>query len=274
MTSRTESSGFITKVEIREQGDEYLLFVPIALKERAKAIEGRRWDPERRCWVYNRTKRNYDALIAEFADEAVTVDISLPPRPVGLPQASPQARDEVGQAVSVGPQPAIALAQERELLALRVALEAERRRSETLEKRVDELSRQFEEDKSRAVRAAGPAWLRQVVTAANAGDETFAQIAGGLRVDERAPVEVTKHLESKLATLLGFTSQAPRPSLNELIAQARDAQIISAEAYHLAQMIRTHRNMLMHQKTDRRTRMARVVLVISAAALLWPHLPE
>lgn len=51
---------------------EFLLFIHPQIKERAKVIRGYRWDPERRCWVYPRTKPVWDALVAEFGEELTT----------------------------------------------------------------------------------------------------------------------------------------------------------------------------------------------------------
>jgi hypothetical protein len=66
-------------IEIRETATELLLYIPASQKERARAIEGRRWEPERRCWVYPKTRRMYDALIGEFGDDVVPG--SVPPAP-------------------------------------------------------------------------------------------------------------------------------------------------------------------------------------------------
>src|SRR5438105_15315583 len=49
---------------LKETEKEYLLFVPYTLKDRAKAIEGRHWDRDRGCWIYSRTARIFDTLIA------------------------------------------------------------------------------------------------------------------------------------------------------------------------------------------------------------------
>ncbi len=51
---------------------EFLLFIHPNIKERAKVIRGYRWDPERRCWVYPRSKAVWDALVAEFGEELGT----------------------------------------------------------------------------------------------------------------------------------------------------------------------------------------------------------
>lgn len=56
-------------IDINETTTEYLVFVPYTQKERAKAIEGRQWDGQRKCWVYPKTKRVLNELIAEFGDD-------------------------------------------------------------------------------------------------------------------------------------------------------------------------------------------------------------
>lgn len=56
-------------IDIKETTTEYLVFVPFAQKERAKSIEGRQWDGQRKCWVYPKTKRVLNELIAEFGDD-------------------------------------------------------------------------------------------------------------------------------------------------------------------------------------------------------------
>lgn len=271
------SKGYATKVELHEAGDEYLLFVPIALKERAKAIENRKWDPDRRCWTYPRTKKDFDALIGEFADEAVTIAITLPARPDDprrpAPDAGPQ-QTENAVAMPTSPSEGSLASLERELAAVSSAYESEKKRADALERRLDEVAQELVRDKARGERAEGPAWLRDVVKTANAGDADFARLIDALPIDERAPIEVTKELEARLARLLGYPANAAHPSLSDLIGQARDSERISTEAYHLAQQIRFHRNVISHQKTDKRTIQARIVLVVSAAALLWPDLPE
>jgi hypothetical protein len=63
---------------LKETEKEYLLFVPYTLKDRAKAIEGRHWDRDRGCWVYPRTARIFDTLIADFADDLVVIEATRP----------------------------------------------------------------------------------------------------------------------------------------------------------------------------------------------------
>jgi len=65
-------------IRFTENAKEYLLEIPIEQKERAKGIEGRRWDPRRKRWVYARTIRSYNALLAEFGDAPSFAKISKP----------------------------------------------------------------------------------------------------------------------------------------------------------------------------------------------------
>jgi hypothetical protein len=60
---------YANKPTLTATENEYLLFIHPEIKERAKVIRGYRWDPERRCWVYPRTKQVLDALVAEFGEE-------------------------------------------------------------------------------------------------------------------------------------------------------------------------------------------------------------
>ncbi len=76
--------GVVSGIDIAATDSELLLFIPASQKERAKAIDGRRWDPDRKCWVYPKTGRVYDALVAEFGDDLVSLSI---PRPGGSRQA-------------------------------------------------------------------------------------------------------------------------------------------------------------------------------------------
>ena len=61
---------------LRESRTEYLLYVPYDLRHQARRIEGRRWDPVRKCWAFPKTPRSLADLRLEFGD-------ALIPEPVG-----------------------------------------------------------------------------------------------------------------------------------------------------------------------------------------------
>lgn len=66
-------------IQLKKTATEYLLWVPYAQKERAKSIQGYRWDGARKCWVFPHTRRVYEALIAEFGGD-LGDDGLFPPR--------------------------------------------------------------------------------------------------------------------------------------------------------------------------------------------------
>ena len=56
---------------LKESRREYFLYVPYALRHRARRIEGRRWDPARKCWALPKTSRVLQDLRLEFGEELV-----------------------------------------------------------------------------------------------------------------------------------------------------------------------------------------------------------
>lgn len=64
--------------KLEETDTEYLLRISYEQRDRAKAIAGRRWDEKRKCWVYPRTARIFDALIGEFGEDLVSCNITRP----------------------------------------------------------------------------------------------------------------------------------------------------------------------------------------------------
>jgi hypothetical protein len=82
---------YVNKPTLTHTETEFLLFIHPQIKERAKVIRGYRWDPERRCWVYPRTRPVLDALIAEFGDElgkAASVQPGTPEEAPSLEQVN------------------------------------------------------------------------------------------------------------------------------------------------------------------------------------------
>jgi uncharacterized coiled-coil DUF342 family protein len=61
-------------IQLKQTATEYLLFIHASQRERAKKIEGRRWDPDRKCWVYPKTEQVLNALLAEFPEIRGTAD--------------------------------------------------------------------------------------------------------------------------------------------------------------------------------------------------------
>jgi DNA repair exonuclease SbcCD ATPase subunit len=64
-------------IRIFETSDEYLLEIPAREKERARKIEGRNWDPKRRCWVYPKMEEIRKELVSEFKDDLSEENLNL-----------------------------------------------------------------------------------------------------------------------------------------------------------------------------------------------------
>lgn len=71
---------------LKESETEWLLFIHASQRDRAKKLDGRRWDPSRRCWVYPKSTAILQAIQQEFGDDVVSdIDPSPAPSKAHLP---------------------------------------------------------------------------------------------------------------------------------------------------------------------------------------------
>jgi len=68
-------------IEIQETANQYLVKIPPEFNQRARNITGRRWNPELEAWVYPRSLECYEAIQAEFQNDADFFNISPPSNP-------------------------------------------------------------------------------------------------------------------------------------------------------------------------------------------------
>lgn len=282
-------------IKITEKETDYILKLPYDQKDRAKSIQGYRWDPELKCWHYPRTARNYDALIAEFGDDLFSPGITRPTPKVEKDDET-RLREELKRVK-------YELAKKNELLESltkakdlsRSSLESENQTLKialsTLEEEINnyrkkmteiehdktKLQNELQESKKEIIRlqhtpAGLDRQLKDIAKRATGNDRYFSNFIDKLSLDSSALIEIAKHLEDTLRTLLRSTDRHLK--LHDLITQAKDAQLLENEAIQLAHLIRVHRNIMAHEKVDIRTHQARLMLVFFSAALLWPLLPE
>lgn len=146
-------------IRIEETKNEYLLFIPSAQKERARGIQGRKWDPQRICWVYPRNVRMYHALIAEFVDDLTPESSFSSPQPLPRQekiedQETTELRhtiERIDQTLSEllnfldhtdNERTNILIKQEREIQSLRVE---SKRKSEENDEEINKLKRQIDQ---------------------------------------------------------------------------------------------------------------------------------
>jgi hypothetical protein len=296
-------------VELQETDAEFLLYIHASQKERAKAINGWWWDTNRKCWVYPKTARVYDAIIAEFGDDMVGCTVQRPSlqsaaaQTASLREENQSLRSELDkihktlELISAS----TANGSRNELQALEAALAAGQSELSEVRIRLQERERELErlrksgavvEAEAERLRAANAALQTEVAKRQTASDpatsfhglvkETakdatgrdpkFSALIDRLPVNDSLPNELVKQLERELRRIL--SSDDRNQSLHDLITMARDSESLTERGIDLAHTIRRHRNILTHENTDARTHKARVLLCLFAAALLWPEFSE
>jgi uncharacterized coiled-coil protein SlyX len=290
-------------ITLQDDAADYVLTIPYYQRDRAKAIDGRRWDANLRCWRYPKTIETYNALIAEFGDELY----GAVPAPPG--QASPPLPDlpylldsnqelrqqledvqntlralatstaqQAGhhdrgaelemlaaqQAATISELRSANSALQQEVAAITNDRDEVRTRFRSLEKRVSELQRATTEP-------SFPRKLAEIAALASGTDERFAKLLAKSEMTPFVAIELTKALERTLRELLGADQGT---SLYDLIYRAREASILTQDAANYAHTLRTARNVIAHLEPQDSTTQARTLMCIFAAALLWRELPK
>jgi len=281
-------------IKLEETEKEYLLAIPPEQRDRAKRIQPRHWDYERRRWVYPRENRIYEALIAEFAEDAATVDIS---RPDAAPQADPDQENLLLKSELADIRNSINLIarnnareNDAELSELQEALA---NREQTIGQLQAELKKiKIEQAKHEKQLAESNAYasqlaeklarrqsaisfddqLKERALEATAGDHKFGKLLERLTIDRGLPIDLARAMDVEFRQLLDLGDQ----DINSygLISEAADADAIPKDAIALAHLIRKQRNIIAHDDVHHSTYRAREILCLFAAALLWPEFPE
>ena len=274
-----------TVIEINETDNEYLLKIPPWQKERAKEIDGRRWDPERKVWVYPRTPQIYRALLTEFGDDSQAA-ITLP----GTPTIAPATAKLEEQNADLHKQLQVLNGQVEGLLSAKsdedktAAFQSTiaRQQAEIAElKRADEsntteiarLNKAIETAEQQVTKIDASDFeksLIEIAIACTGNNQEFAKNLRQTGVTDKLPIEFQKILIKRLRTVL----KEPDANFFELLVQAEDSELFPPEAIDLAHAIRKQRNILMHHDIESKTRPLRVIYFVIAYALLWPLLDE
>lgn len=282
---------YANKPTLVQTETEYLLFIHPAEKERAKVIGGHRWDPGRRCWVYPRTKRVFDALYAEFGDQLVRQIQSEPPQPAASePQPDYAALNErllaeneklktmVVELSSKSSAPQAELQHLRQEAALRDSQLTE------LHQQIAQLQEQLagarrEADRLRAELnshdngSSCERRMKYLAIQATGNDEAFAELLEQVSIDDRLPFRLANQLEAQLRGLMKVPDDE-RADLYDLLQQVRETEVLPQDALDLAHLVRKQRNIIAHSDPEEHTCQARAIICLFAAALLWPEFKE
>lgn len=247
-------------MRLKQTESEYLLFIPPSQKERAKAINGRRWDIDRKCWVYPRNPRTYDALIAEFGDDLVENDAT---RPVSQP-----IEEKLNRLEAYITQIAASNSGE-ELQTLKETIATLNQEIAVKNQQISTLSAQLNsKEQSMDWQTA----VKQIALEATDYDPLLVEIFQDSALDESVPVRITNKLEQKLRLLLKVSEDTVK--FHDLITMARESEILEKDTIALLHTMRKHRNILVHEPVHPKTKLARVLLCLFATVMVLPELPE
>ena len=276
-------------IRIQETKTEYLLSIPAAQKERARGIQGRRWDPQRVCWVYPRNTRMYHALIAEFGDDLTSESSFTPPQTIpGQDRSNAQDAAELQQNIQRIDQTLSELLKfldqadnERAEILLRQqsSIESLRAESQTKDEEIAILKTEREKLLSENKRLSAEAktssdgdrgqMIRELALEVTGHDQTFGEAIGDLKIDATLPLQVGRKVENLLTQTLHSSG-----TFYELITECDDAEMLDEESVDLAHIIRKQRNVNVHPVglVDPKTELGRGLLCLFCASLLFPKL--
>ena len=103
-------------------------------------------------------------------------------------------------------------------------------------------------------------------------DSKFIEIVERLNIDEKLPIQLAKHMEFELRKMLKIEDR--KIPLSDLLIKAKDSDSLPKDTLDLAHVIRKQRNVVAHGEEYEKTYIARVLMCLFAAALIWPELPE
>lgn len=286
-------------IYVTETDTEYLVSIPITEKERAKGIQGRKWDPKRAVWVYPKTRAVLDELLAEFGDANSKIQVVIPGNEQKLqPRATAQETeknelqrqlDEIKKTLNqISSIPAtndtekgklvLQLAtMDQQLQTMKSQLEnkdqiiAELKiKTESSEEQVTQL-RELLASKDKAQQNCAIS-IKERAKEATSNDPKFCRLIDNREVDKDLLNDITNNMIFELKKLLNVND--PNMSLYDLILQAAESNILEPEAIDYAHLIRKERNKVIHANPYVKTLDARYMMCLFAAALLWPYFPE
>lgn len=281
-------------IYVTETDDEYLVSIPINEKERAKSIQGRRWDPERKVWVYPKTPKILEQLIAEFGDENSKIMVEIPGKEKQSTSHTAEQRDEanllqkllneIKKTEQARPQQSdtdeyitqiSSLEQQLKLVVEQVnnkdmLISELEHKAASSEEQITQLRELLAKKDQSACDCS--VLIKERAKEATSNDPKFCTMIDNHEINKDLLLDLTNKMHQELRTVLRVDD--PSASLHDLIIQAVDAEIFSTEASDYAHLIRKERNKIVHDNAYVKTHEARIMMCLFAAALLWPNFPE
>ena len=279
-------------IRITETEKEYLLQIPIGQKERAKAITGRIWDPERTVWVYRRNPDTYRALITEFSDDLRGNSKFTPPA-AGVVYKKPDQLEKENDALQkqvedisrkmdallnvrsdvekISTYQDTILTLNSKISNLKNTLGEKTKETTELIDRNNSLSQKLNQQAEHVQGDSLNQQIKELAINSTGNDKAFDTWLNKHEIDDNFPDEWHKILVSTLSNIIKTKEKL---DLFQLLEEIRDAELMSEEGIDWAHIIRKQRNFLKHDSFDPKTRKIRIIYLVTAYTLLWPHLMD
>jgi len=180
------------EILIARSGDEIHVSVPFALKDRAKKVNGYRWNPALKVWVFPNTQAIFSALIAEFGDNARVEGFDNAAPQTSSQPPEPTVQDQLNEKIKS--QEALLQKYSAELSDLKVELRGKSTALESLERHLASKNRELEKA------------LKQIESLKVAPEEQ--KLKQSIEFWKRSAADA----ERKYEALLKETSHKPAPS--------------------------------------------------------------
>jgi hypothetical protein len=246
----------VNLIKLEQTQKHYLLSIPQSIKMRAKKIAPRQWDPARAVWVYPRNELTYESLINEFKGDLGVVQITPPT------QSNNKNAEVAHQQV---------LKLKKKILSMENSKAEMETEIEDYISIIGGLNNEVEKLNNKKGPAINIERDIKRIAKKSAGDNpSFNKVIDDLEFDSSLPVEIQKPIISCLRRKLNVSDEMV--DFFSLITKGKEEGLISLEACDYLHTVRKQRNSFAHNIVDSKTRMARVLFVITAASLAWAHL--
>ena len=242
-------------INLEQTNNHYLLTIPQSLKQRAKKISPRQWDPQRSVWTYPRNKLTYDLLLEEFKSDLQDVSITLP------------EEVKIKNGFNLTRQVKL-LKGENKSLEVNIA-DVEQERDEYISL-IEQLSSEVESLKQQSKESNLEQEIKNISKRCAGNNPHFNKIVDDLEFGPYLPIEITDHVVKCLSKKVKCKSL--NPNFFDLIKEGEDSGILDQETSDYLHTLRKQRNEFAHGGVDAKARLSRVLLVITAASLAWSKL--
>jgi len=250
-------------INLEQTNNHYFLTIPQSLKQRAKKISPRQWDPQRSAWIYPRNELTYQSLLEEFESDIQDVHITSPEN-VNTTSAEDVKHKKSDALLKKFDD----LKDENKILENKV-VEVEQERDESLSL-IQQLSSEVESLKQQSNESNLEQEIKDISKKCAGNNPNFNKIIDDLEFGPYLPIEITDHVVKCLSKKINLNN--PNPSFFDLIKEGEESGVLDQETSDYLHTLRKQRNDFAHGGVDLKVRMSRVMFVITAASLAWSKL--